>query len=75
MMSDETDPKQAMEERQATSEGRAETGPLTGIAEGGGSQPGGAKPVTGLGSTAGLNTNDEASGGTEHGNTAAPPNR
>ena len=81
-MTDETNPAKAMEEREATSEGRAETGPLTGIKGAAtGLQPGGTKPGGGSAAgtdtgTGGIGTGDGTNGaGTANGNTAAPPNR
>ncbi len=79
-MIDERDPEQEKEEREATSEGRAEIGPLTGTqgaASGlqpGGTKPGGDAPGASAGSvgTGGGSTNASTGGA---GTTAAPPNR
>jgi len=79
-MIDERDPEQEKEEREATSEGRAETGPLTGIqGAASGLQPGGTKPgsdapgnSTGSVGTGGGSTGTPTAGA---GTTAAPPNR
>jgi len=74
-MIDERDPAQEQEEREATSEGRAETGPLTGIQGAAtGLQPGGTDPggKPGIGS---VGTSGGPTRGTATGNTAAPPNR
>jgi len=79
-MIDERDPEQEKEEREATSEGRAEVGPLTGTqGAAAGLQPGGTKPgsdapgnSTGSVGTGGGSTGVSTAGA---GTTAAPPNR
>jgi hypothetical protein len=76
---DERDPAQEQDEREATSEGRAEIGPLTGIkGAASGLQPGGTKPDGAPGGAIGIGSVGADGGptrGTATGNTAAPPNR